>query len=105
MIQHFNLDRYCIWNSTFRALLYLDLHFNLKLILIILVSVSVDIWSVGCITAEMLTSKTLFPGTDRKFFFCQPQVEFCPLIKQMPQFYIGHYKKLKILKLRVNSFF
>ena len=27
---------------------------------------SVDLWSVGCIMAEMLTGKTLFPGTDRK---------------------------------------
>ncbi|KAK3103265.1 hypothetical protein FSP39_017978 [Pinctada imbricata] len=27
-------------------------------------SQTVDIWSVGCIMAEMLTSKTLFPGTD-----------------------------------------
>jgi serine/threonine protein kinase len=26
----------------------------------------VDVWSVGCIMAEMLTGKTLFPGTDRK---------------------------------------
>ena len=24
-------------------------------------------WSVGCIMAEMLTGKALFPGTDRKF--------------------------------------
>ena len=29
--------------------------------------VSVDLWSVGCIMAEMLTGKTLFPGTDREF--------------------------------------
>lgn len=27
--------------------------------------VTVDIWSVGCIMAELLTGKTLFPGTDR----------------------------------------
>lgn len=25
----------------------------------------VDIWSVGCIMAELLTSRTLFPGADR----------------------------------------
>lgn len=27
--------------------------------------VAVDIWSVGCIMAELLTGRTLFPGTDR----------------------------------------
>jgi len=26
---------------------------------------SVDMWSVGCIMAEMLTRKVLFPGQDR----------------------------------------
>uniref|UniRef100_A0A8D8DDU8 mitogen-activated protein kinase n=1 Tax=Culex pipiens TaxID=7175 RepID=A0A8D8DDU8_CULPI len=37
---------------------------------------TVDIWSVGCIMAELLTSRTLFPGTDhidhltRIMFFC-----------------------------------
>lgn len=29
---------------------------------------TVDIWSVGCIMAELLTSRTLFPGTDRILF-------------------------------------
>lgn len=28
---------------------------------------TVDIWSVGCIFAECLTGRVLFPGTDRKF--------------------------------------
>lgn len=27
---------------------------------------TVDIWSVGCIMAELLMSKPLFPGSDRK---------------------------------------
>lgn len=31
-------------------------------------SQTVDIWSVGCIMAELLTSRTLFPGTDRILF-------------------------------------
>lgn len=26
---------------------------------------TVDIWSVGCIMAELLTGRTLFPGSDR----------------------------------------
>ena len=26
---------------------------------------TVDIWSVGCIMAELITGKTLFPGSDR----------------------------------------
>lgn len=30
-------------------------------------SQTVDIWSVGCIMAELLTGRTLFPGTDREF--------------------------------------
>ncbi|KAL2725157.1 Mitogen-activated protein kinase 14B [Vespula squamosa] len=30
---------------------------------------TVDIWSVGCIMAELLTGRTLFPGTDLRFRF------------------------------------
>lgn len=29
---------------------------------------TVDIWSVGCVMAEMLTRRTLFPGSDRILF-------------------------------------
>ena len=31
---------------------------------LLLVSVSVDIWSVGCIMGELLKGKVLFPGND-----------------------------------------
>lgn len=33
--------------------------------LIYMILILVDIWSVGCIMAELLTGRTLFPGTDR----------------------------------------
>lgn len=29
---------------------------------------AVDVWSVGCIMAELLMGKPLFPGTDRILF-------------------------------------
>jgi p38 MAP kinase len=29
-----------------------------------------DLWSIGCIFAEMITAKVLFPGKDRKFARC-----------------------------------
>lgn len=35
---------------------------------VLLLCLSVDIWSVGCIMAELLTGRTLFPGTDRILF-------------------------------------
>jgi p38 MAP kinase len=31
---------------------------------------AVDVWSIGCIFAEMITAKVLFPGKDRKFARC-----------------------------------
>lgn len=40
---------------------------------------SVDIWSVGCIMAELLTGRTLFPGTDRILFSATPAADVEPL--------------------------
>jgi serine/threonine protein kinase len=36
--------------------------------------VAVDIWSTGCIFAEMLEGKPLFPGKDRTSYFVSPPV-------------------------------
>lgn len=40
--------------------------------------VAVDIWSVGCIMAELLTGRTLFPGTDRILPTNTPPLFFKP---------------------------
>ena len=36
---------------------------------------SIDVWSVGCILAEMLSNKALFPGKHCKFNLFQPVLE------------------------------
>uniref|UniRef100_A0AAR2JYV1 mitogen-activated protein kinase n=1 Tax=Pygocentrus nattereri TaxID=42514 RepID=A0AAR2JYV1_PYGNA len=46
------------------------MHYNMTVIVLILIiilfnnNLYMDIWSVGCIMAELLTGRTLFPGTD-----------------------------------------
>ncbi|ETO31856.1 hypothetical protein RFI_05262 [Reticulomyxa filosa] len=56
-------------------------------------STSVDMWSIGCIFAEMLTSRPLFPGTSEKdqlFKIFQllgtPTLEQWPDMEKLPQF-------------------
>ena len=41
--------------------------------------VAVDIWSTGCIFAEMLEGKPLFPGKDRTSYFISPPVSKGPI--------------------------
>lgn len=49
-------------------------------------SQTVDIWSVGCIMAELMTGRTLFPGTDRILFSMEKYINkiepFIQLITQ-----------------------
>uniref|UniRef100_A0AAX7UE09 mitogen-activated protein kinase n=1 Tax=Astatotilapia calliptera TaxID=8154 RepID=A0AAX7UE09_ASTCA len=50
-------------------------------------NMTVDIWSVGCIMAELLTGRTLFPGTDLHFFvsvFSQAR-NYINSLPQMPK--------------------
>lgn len=38
----------------------------------------VDVWSVGCIVAEMIRGSVLFPGTDRILILCRVNItSFC----------------------------
>ncbi|XP_075411323.1 mitogen-activated protein kinase 14 isoform X3 [Tenrec ecaudatus] len=43
---------------------------------------TVDIWSVGCIMAELLTGRTLFPGTDRILYKARNYIQS---LTQMPK--------------------
>ena len=52
--------------------------------------VLVDIWSVGCIMAELLTGRTLFPGSDRILYFGS---------------FLGLSKKIEIFFMSVVYFF
>ena len=40
----------------------------MMIMMLMMLLCTVDVWSVGCILAELLTGKPLFPGTDRIFF-------------------------------------
>lgn len=53
---------------------------------------TVDIWSVGCIMAELLTSRTLFPGTDRILLSKRFSLDYFRLIQEA--LYLGHFAPL-----------
>lgn len=58
----------------------------------------VDIWSVGCILAEMITSRPLFPGADRKLDLCHIPIYF--FLRIMTFFVCADIDQLlKIMKL------
>ena len=42
--------------------------------MLMIVSRAVDIWSTGCIFAEMLEGKPLFPGKDREWPMRSPDL-------------------------------
>uniref|UniRef100_A0A672JBX0 mitogen-activated protein kinase n=1 Tax=Salarias fasciatus TaxID=181472 RepID=A0A672JBX0_SALFA len=53
-------------------------------------NMTVDIWSVGCIMAELLTGKTLFPGSDRILFLrVHPRLIYCVLVFFQARNYIS----------------
>lgn len=55
-----------LFSLSFSILFYKkDTKLYATVILFIYICFLVDIWSVGCIMAELLTGRTLFPGTDR----------------------------------------
>uniref|UniRef100_A0A674NUU5 mitogen-activated protein kinase n=1 Tax=Takifugu rubripes TaxID=31033 RepID=A0A674NUU5_TAKRU len=53
-------------------------------------NMTVDIWSVGCIMAELLTGRTLFPGTDRIL----PPLHVCANDCQYTQCFLNYIKSL-----------
>ena len=56
-------------------------------------STSVDMWSIGCIFAEMVTGRPLFPGTSEKdqllkifVLLGTPQLNAWPGMTKLPQY-------------------
>jgi mitogen-activated protein kinase 1/3 len=45
---------------------------------------AIDVWSVGCILAEMLSGKPLFPGKDCECFLTDPYYFFLLIIHRSP---------------------
>lgn len=49
---------------------------------------TVDIWSVGCIMAELLIGRTLFPGTDRILFIMINNNHYSNMHNLLVEFFI-----------------
>jgi serine/threonine protein kinase len=73
-------------------------------------SMSVDIWSVGCIFAELLNSKPLFPGKSnadqlRKIFKLRgtPSEETGPGVSQLPECSASCRQRLSMNSMEKSS--
>ena len=69
-------------------------------------STSVDMWSVGCIFAEMVTGRPLFPGTSDKdqlnkifMLLGTPNIKHWPDMAKLPEYKVCPYKKFSFVYL------
>lgn len=64
---HFNCHSLCIYLtvSCFIVFFFLIIWPHVLHLLVMWTTTPVDVWSVGCIVAEMIRGRVLFPGTDR----------------------------------------
>lgn len=65
---------------------------------------TVDIWSVGCIMAELLTGRTLFPGSDRILYNCLEMVKQTMVEQTKPQAIWKSGKLPKMFAVSKGSF-
>lgn len=76
---HYNMTGRWCWHAPFTLIFIHLVIMMIVLNLCALLFFSVDIWSVGCIMAELLTGKTLFPGTDRILFISEHRTYGAPV--------------------------
>jgi serine/threonine protein kinase len=70
---------------------------------------AVDIWSVGCVFAELVTGRPLFPGNSEqdelvKIFklLGTPTENDWPEMKYLPQYSVYSYFRILIFVIRIN---